>query len=287
MTIRYEVVGHIAEIEIDGIGVHNLYSPDEVYVPLAETFLRFRDDPEAWCALVHVPEDKDAFTYGGHLGAMDEVWNEDADRDKQEGVRGYRLPSSFDRVFRPHAPSDEVFSWSQLLLEVDGAKIYKPMVFAVAGPCYGAGMLIVDANADYVVAAPETRFGLVEMRWGQGSFASGVVRSLPWRIAMDLALRGRIMEAEEALRHGFVNTIVPRSDVIAEARKIVADFASVPPLDAQMSKRLAILGREHPDHVMRSMRDLYYAAGFSKHDAKEGVRAFAEKRKPVYTGKPE
>jgi enoyl-CoA hydratase/carnithine racemase len=213
---------------------------------------------------------------------MDKVWNAEDD----EGTRGYELPSGFDRVFRPNAPSEDVFSWSHLL-EIDGSKIYKPMVFAVAGPCYGAGMLIVDANADYVVAAPETRFGLVEMRWGQGSFASGVIRSLPWRIAMDLALRGRIMEAEEALRLGFVNTVVPRSEVLAEARKVVADFASVPPLDAQMCKRLSILGREQPDHVMRSMRDLYYAAGFNSLDAKEGVAAFVEKRKPVYTGKTE
>jgi enoyl-CoA hydratase/carnithine racemase len=282
MTIRYEVVDHIAEIVIDGIGEHNLFSPDEVYVPLAETFSRFRDDPEAWCALVRTPEEKNAFTYGGHLKAMDKVWNE----DDTDADRGYRLPTGFDRAFRPHAPSDDVFSWSEQLLEVDGSKIYKPMVFAVAGPCYGAGMLLVDANADYVVAAPETRFGLVEMRWGQGSFASGVVRSLPWRIAMDMALRGRIMEAEEALRHGFVNTVVPRSDVLAEARKVVADFASVPPLDAQICKRLAVLGRENPNHVVRSMRDLYYAAEFSSGDAKEGVRAFVEKRKPVYTGKP-
>jgi enoyl-CoA hydratase/carnithine racemase len=279
MTIRYQVAEHIAEIEIDGIGEHNLFSPDAVYLPLADAFREFRDDPEAWCALVHAPEEKDAFTYGGHLKAMDKVWNEDEDD------RGYQLPSGYDRVFRPHAPSTDVFSWSHLL-EVDGSKIYKPMVFAVAGPCYGAGMLLVDANADYVVAAPEARFGLVEMRWGQGSFASGVVRSLPWRIAMDLALRGRIMESGEALRLGFVNSVVPRSEVLAEARRIVADFASVPPLDAQMSKRMAILGREHPDHIVRSMRDLYYAAGFNAVDAKEGVSAFVQKRKPVYTGKP-
>ncbi|MBW2268705.1 MAG: enoyl-CoA hydratase/isomerase family protein [Deltaproteobacteria bacterium] len=280
MTIHYKVADHVAEIEIEGIGEHNLFSPDDVYIPLAETFREFRDDPEAWCALVHAPEDRTAFTYGGHLKAMDKVWNE------EEADRGYRLPSGFDRVFRPDAPSDDVFSWSHLL-ELDGSKIYKPMVFAVAGPCYGAGTLLVDANADYVVAAPETRFGLVEMRWGQGSFASGVVRSLPWRIAMDMALRGRIMESEEALRLGFVNAVVPKSEVLAEARRIVADFASMPPLHAQMSKRLAILGREHPDHLMQAMRDVYYAAQFSSADSKEGVRAFVEKRKPVYTGKPE
>ena len=280
MTIRYELVDHVAEIEIDGIGEHNLFSPDEVYVPLAETFVKFRDDQDAWCALVYAPEDRKAFTYGGHLKAMDKVWND------EEADRGYRLPSGFDRVFRPDAPSDDVFSWSHLL-ELDGSKIYKPMVFAVAGPCYGAGTLLVDANADYVVASPETRLGLVEMRWGQGSFASGVVRSLPWRIAMDMALRGRIMEADEALRLGFVNTVVPRTEVLAEARRVVADFASMPPLHAQMSKRLAILGREHPDQLMRAMRDLYYAGSFSTADAKEGVRAFVEKRKPIYTGKPE
>jgi len=278
MTIRYAVKDHIAEIEIDGIGERNLFSPDDVYVPLAERFREFRDDPEAWCALVHAPEEKTAFTYGGHLKAMDKVWNE------EEADRGYRLPSGFDRVFRPHAPSDDVFSWSQLL-EVDGSKIYKPMVFAVAGPCYGAGTLLVDSHADYVVASPETRFGLVEMRWGQGSFTSGVVRSLPWRIAMDMALRGRIMESEEAHRLGFVNAVVPQPEVLAEARRIVADFASVPPLHAQMAKRLAIIGREHPDHLMQAMRDLYYAARLSEADAKEGVRAFVEKRKPVYTGK--
>ncbi len=281
MTIGYEVVDHVAEIEIQGIGEHNLYSPEEVYLPLAETFRVFRDDPDAWVALVFAPEEKHAFTYGGHLKAMDNVWNED-DESKN---RGYKLPTGFDRVFRPDAPADDIYQWSHLL-EVDGSKIYKPMVFAVSGPCYGAGMLLVDGNADYVVAAPETRFGLLEMRWGQGSFASGVVRSLPWRIAMDMALRGRIMESNEALRLGFVNDIVPRSEVLTEARRIAADFASVPPLHAQMSKRLAILGREHPDHVMQSMRDLYYAAQFSSSDSKEGVRAFVEKRKPVYTGKP-
>ncbi len=280
MTIRYDVQDHIAEIEIDGIGEHNFYSPEDVYLPLAEAFREFRDDPEAWCALVYAPEEKDAFTYGGHLKAMDNVWNEG------EEDRGYKLPTGYDRVFRPEAPSDDVFSWSHLL-EVDGSKIYKPMVFAVAGPCYGAGMLLVDANADHVVASPETRFGLLEMRWGQGSFTSGVTRSLPWRIAMDLALRGRQLEAEDALRHGFVNQIVPKSEVLAEARRVVADFASVPPLDAQMAKRMAILGREHPDHLIRSMRDLYYAGGFNSSDAREGVRAFVEKRKPVYTGKPD
>jgi enoyl-CoA hydratase/carnithine racemase len=75
--------------------------------------------------------------------------------------------------------------------------------------------------------------------------------------------------------------------VLAEARRVAADFASVPPLDAQMSKRLAILGREHPDQLIRAMRDLYYAAGFNAADAREGARAFVEKRKPAYTGRSE
>lgn len=87
---------------------------------------------------------------------------------------------------------------------------------------------------------------------------------------MDLSLRGRIMECDEAHRLGFVNTVVPRSEVLAEARRVAADLVYVPPLEAQMAERLAILGREHPDRLMRAMRDLHYAAGFNARDAAEG-----------------
>lgn len=68
---------------------------------------------------------------------------------------------------------------------------------------------------------------------------------------------------------------------------MIVDFAGVPPLADQTSKRMAILGREHPEPLIRSMLDVYYAAGLNAADAKQGVRAFVEKRKPVHKGKPE
>jgi enoyl-CoA hydratase/carnithine racemase len=93
------------------------------------------------------------------------------------------------------------------------------------------------------------------------------------------------MDAEEALRYGFINEIVPREQLSSSAMAIAEEFASMPPLGVQASKRLAIMSREMPMESSRWVADLYTALiGDTTHDAKEGPRAFVEKRKPMYTG---
>jgi enoyl-CoA hydratase/carnithine racemase len=160
------------------------------------------------------------------------------------------------------------------------------MIFAVHGPCFGAGTLIVDSNADYVVASPEARFGLIEMRWGLGGSATQVIRSLPWRIAMDMALRGRQMGAAEALQYGWLNAVVPREEVLSHARDIAEDYTHVPPLAARTLKRLALLNDEVPAHKVKAIREALMGRGVTPTpDQKEGMRAFVEKRRPNYTGK--
>jgi enoyl-CoA hydratase/carnithine racemase len=282
MPVHYEVNDHVAEILIEGIGPYNLFSPDAVYVPLTQAFERFRDDPDVWCALLYAPQDKDVFTYGGHIGSVDELKNK---RDEVKESRGYKF-SKIDRVFRPHDKTVDIQSWGHVL-KFDGMKMYKPVVAAVHGPCIGAGTLLVNSVADYIVCSDTTQFGLTEMRWGIGGGGGGAsIRwTLPWRIAMDMAMRGRMMEAAEALQYGFVNAVVARENVLDEAKVIAADFASMPPLALQTTKRLAVLGRETPYEAQRLIEDLFGALIGMGPDAQEGPRAFMEKRKPNFTGR--
>lgn len=281
MTVNYEERGRVAVITIDGIGDYNLFSPEQVYEPLVAALERFRDDPEMWSTLIQAPPEKKIFTYGGHIGAVDRLKNTAETED-----RGYKFAKA-ERLFRTEDKSLGIQSWRHIL-HFNGMKIYKPIVFAVNGPCIGAGTLLVNALADHVVAVESAYFGLLELRWGigQGGGAAAQMRwDLPWRIAMDMVLRGRRMDAEEALRYGFINEIVPREDLANAALTVAEDFASMPPLGVQASKRLAIMSREMPMDASRWVADLYTALiGDTTHDAKEGPRAFVEKRKPVYTG---
>ena len=281
MSVDYEEQDRIAVITIDGIGPYNLFSPDEVYEPLVAAIERFRDDPEMWTALIQAPPEKEAFTYGGHIGSVNELKNSPTGEH-----RGYKFAKA-ERIFRPEDKSLGIQSWRHIL-HFNGLKVYKPIVFAVHGPCIGAGTLLVNSLADHVVASETASFGLVELRWGigGGGGAGAQMRwDLPWRIAMDMVLRGRQMDAEEALRYGFVNQVVPREQVHAAAMEIAEDFVSLPPLAVQATKRVAILSRESPTEATRLISDLYTALiGDTTHDAKEGPKAFVEKRKPRFTG---
>ena len=282
MAVHYEKRERIAFITIEGIGDYNLFSPDEVYKPLVAAVEQYRDDPDMWCAIITGASNRKAFTYGGHIGSVNELKNS----PKPES-RGYTFAKS-EQLFRPEDKSVGILDWAHIL-HFDGMKVYKPIVMAINGPCVGAGTLLVHALADHVVAVPSTWFGLLELRWGiggGGAAGASMLGQFPWRIMMDMVLRGRRMEAAEALQYGFINQIVSPENLMAEALKVAEDFASMPPLAVQATKRVAILSRQGMDlGTARVVSDLYGALiGDTSYDAKEGPKAFVEKRKPVFTG---
>jgi crotonobetainyl-CoA hydratase len=162
------------------------------------------------------------------------------------------------------------------------------VIAAVNGAALGGGTELALA-ADLVVAAEHATFGVPEVKRGLLAAAGGVFRlpeQLPRKVAMRLVLTGEPMSAQEALRWGLVNEVVPAADVVPTALALAEVVAANAPLAVQASKRLAlgIVDGDRPaeaDSWDRSGQEM--ARLLASADAAEGMRAFAEKRPPRWT----
>jgi crotonobetainyl-CoA hydratase len=167
----------------------------------------------------------------------------------------------------------------------------KPLIAAVNGLAYGGGFELALA-CDLIVAAESARFALPEASLGIIANAGGVQRlprMLPRALAMELLLTGRPMEAAEACERGLVNRVVRQSELMREARALAAAIAANAPLSLRAVKALARAGENlsvaDTFAAMRSGRIAAYEAMFHSRDAREGPRAFVEKRPPVWEGR--
>jgi crotonobetainyl-CoA hydratase len=165
----------------------------------------------------------------------------------------------------------------------------KPTIAAVNGSAMGGGTELALA-CDLVVAADTAMFGLPEVKRGLVAAAGGAFRlrtQVPIKIAMQVMLTGNPLTAAEAARWGLVNEVVPASEVLSTALAIADSIASNAPLAVQATKRMAygvLDGRLPSEDELWSLTGREAAAVFGSDDAKEGPRAFGEKRAPVWTG---
>jgi len=167
--------------------------------------------------------------------------------------------------------------------------LWKPVIAAVNGLCLGGGLEIAAA-ADIAIAAEHAEFGLPEPRVGAAASGGGglqrLARQIPAKPLMALALRGTRIGAAEALRIGLVSEVVPAAGLAARAAAIAAEIVAGAPLAIAATKQVILESLAEPD-LDAALARTYPAVERMRasEDAREGPRAFAEKRPPRWRGR--
>jgi crotonobetainyl-CoA hydratase len=168
--------------------------------------------------------------------------------------------------------------------------VRKPLIAAVNGAALGGGTEIALA-CDLVVAAQTAMFGLPEVSRGLPAAGGGALRlprQIPLKLAMELLLLGNRVDAQTALDYGLVNRVVPPSQLVSESLAIAEQIAANAPLAVQANKRLAYDGLAYgitQDPELWRWHDEISRQVLRSSDAREGPRAFAEKRAPQWSGR--
>lgn len=261
--VKVERRGQVLEVTLDRPKVNAI--DIETSRLLGKAFVLLRDDPTLRCGIVTAAGDR-VFSAGWDLKA--------ADRGEEVG-RWWHLD---------YGPGK--FAGLTELWDLD-----KPVIAAINGHALGGGLELAIA-CDLLVAAEHVEFALPELPLGIIPDSGGIQRvphRLPYNVAMEMLLLGRRMGAAEALQHGMVNAVVPKDRPMAKAREWADAIAGGAPLTIQALKQAL---RAFEGLSIRQAFDLVRQGKLSKYekaldseDSKEGVRAFAEKRKAVFKGR--
>jgi enoyl-CoA hydratase len=163
----------------------------------------------------------------------------------------------------------------------------KPLIAAIEGYALAGGCEVALA-CDLIIAANNATFGLPEVKRGLVPGSGGMVRlpaRIPYHIAMEAVLTGDMMPADRLHHHGLVNRLVEPGKALEAALEMAQLIAENGPLAVQTAKRIIAESRNWRPADMFDLQRPMIAHIFTSDDAKEGATAFAEKRKPVWTGK--
>jgi enoyl-CoA hydratase len=164
--------------------------------------------------------------------------------------------------------------------------LWTPLVAAVSGFCLGGGCELA-MSCDLIIASETAKFGQPETGLGIIPGAGGtqrLTRAVGKAVAMDVILSGRMLSAREALAAGLVARVVEREAWLDEAKRVARDIASKGPVATRLAKEAVDRAYEGPLQLgLEYERRLLYLA-FASEDAREGLEAFGEKRKPEFRG---
>jgi enoyl-CoA hydratase len=245
----------------DHIGVVTINRPEqmnslsvEMLTGIEDAMMEVEDDPDLWVGILTASGDK-AFSSGLDLKEAAPL-----------------LTAGSELGFADHTKRQ--FS-----------DVYKPIICAVNGFCIAGGLEML-LGTDIRTAAEHATFGLGEVKMGLvplGGTHIRMPRQIGWAMSMELLLTGKSIDAKRAYEVGLINEVIPFEELMPAAMKCAERMCRNGPLAMRTAKEIAVRALE-----LESGFVLEKAIGqkvLNSEDAKEGPRAFAEKRRPVYTGK--
>ena len=253
MALLYEKEDKIVTITLNRPESLNSYDWEQTQ-EFSEAIVRFRDDPDAWAAII--------------TGAGDKAFSAGADLKKL-------------------VPAAQETGQPEYVHIMTGLRIYKPFIAAVNGLALGGGLETVLA-CDIRIASENARFGVPEVRWsvipGWGG-TQRLPRMIPWAKAAELLFTGTAIDAQEAYRIGLVNAVVSLPELVPTAKEWARRICQNGPLALKAAKESMIRGIDMTLEEGLELEQSIVDKLIMSEDAIEGAKAFAEKRKPVFKGR--
>jgi enoyl-CoA hydratase/carnithine racemase len=256
--ILFERRDRIAVITINRPDRMNAINP-QTSAELHDAWSRFRDDPELWVAILTGAGDR-AFSAGNDL-----VHTAQAGRSTAAASLPRNVP----------------FGGNTRRMET-----WKPAIAAINGYCLAGGLEMALA-CDIRIAAEHAQFGLPEVTWAIIPGAGGtqrLPRMVPVGVAMDMILTAERIDAQAAYRWGLVSRLVPADQLMAPAFQVAETICTRGPLAVRAAKESILRGLNMSIEQGLGLEELLGRQVGRSEDAREGPRAFAEKRRPEFKG---
>lgn len=264
--ILFEKHGAVAWLTINRPQAKNTLSP-EAFVAMSDAWQEVADDKAIRCAVLTAAGEED-FCCGGDLAGVIPLWTGQKQPQNEVEEKLLADPGIPDKVLLKHGG------------------FYKPVISAINGRALGGGCELIQAT-DIRIAAEHAVFGLPECRVGivpGGGSMVRLARQIPYTQAMKIMLTGEPMDADTALRVGLISDIVPAAQLREEAARVAEKICGNAPLSLQAIKKTALESHTLAWADAFRFEATESAAVVMSKDAREGPRAFREKRAAQFTG---
>ena len=268
----------------DGVAYITLNNPEKANIldkktssEISEAWIDLWEDREVRCAILSGKGDRH-FCGGHNLQPRPELSDEEREMLRAQRMfwrlsgTVYGTPTGVDGRMGDHYP-----------------RVWKPVIAAVNGWAAGAGLYILLASTDIRIASAEHarfKFALLSQGWvGNGPGATLLAKQLRYIDAMKILLTDEPFDAEEALRIGLVNEVVPHDQLLKRAETMARQIVEMPPGAVRMMKEFVVRFGDLPtDQAWQEQNLMNNLLIQNTADGEEGRKAFNEKRKPNFTG---